>query len=447
MFFLFNSLISSIFNWSFKFGFLFHGLTGLSIYYGINILLIRKESKNIDHWINAIFGLTALVIPYKYLNYSIFDIPALIIIPVFLITSSLYLLKKLPGVTPLIKTQIVTLIFILLIIPMLFRFDEIPRKLIVDDWISENINDKNKRNENWSWFINEDTGKGKWVPIGEETTADSGDYFLFYHNDHIMKKGRFKNKIEIDTTCIYNLKGETIKYLIHNSNSTKTYYPINGKYEAHYATGEIMEKGIISNHEQQNWVGISRLGNILMKKVMTDSLYIKTYYYESGQIKDSASYDNENKLQGISQKWYKNGLTKSRIEWNNGLQEGETNYYFENGQIKRKSFYKKGHINGKVASWYTNSQIRATGNKINDEFNGEFKQWYSNGNLEIIGNFKNGLRHGLFTIYHENGNLKRKVTFHLNKANGNIERYNEDGILIKVETFTHGQLIENEKAK
>ena len=59
----------------------------------------------------------------------------------------------------------------------------------------EGIHDLEKRNENWCWFINEETGKGEWIPIGDKTTVSDGDYKLFFCNGEIRQKGKLRNEV------------------------------------------------------------------------------------------------------------------------------------------------------------------------------------------------------------------------------------------------------------
>ena len=43
----------------------------------------------------------------------------------------------------------------------------------------EYINDTNKRNENWCWFQDSDSGKGYWVKVGKFNTVKNGNKVFF----------------------------------------------------------------------------------------------------------------------------------------------------------------------------------------------------------------------------------------------------------------------------
>jgi hypothetical protein len=47
---------------------------------------------------------------------------------------------------------------------------------------TESENNKDKRNENWCWWVDEDSGKGMWIPITNESSVKNGKFTLFYFN-------------------------------------------------------------------------------------------------------------------------------------------------------------------------------------------------------------------------------------------------------------------------
>jgi hypothetical protein len=53
---------------------------------------------------------------------------------------------------------------------------------------SPGIDDVNKRNEKWAWWIDQSSGIGSWILIGDEKTFKSGHYTLFYRNGHIYQR-------------------------------------------------------------------------------------------------------------------------------------------------------------------------------------------------------------------------------------------------------------------
>ena len=42
------------------------------------------------------------------------------------------------------------------------------------------INDRDKRNENWVYWLDSKTGKSSWIPVSDQTTVKDGKYISFY---------------------------------------------------------------------------------------------------------------------------------------------------------------------------------------------------------------------------------------------------------------------------
>ncbi|MBK8844217.1 MAG: hypothetical protein IPO33_15960 [Saprospiraceae bacterium] len=40
-----------------------------------------------------------------------------------------------------------------------------PRKLIPDEYLPQSILSERKRNDKWVWYVSEETGNGKWIPL------------------------------------------------------------------------------------------------------------------------------------------------------------------------------------------------------------------------------------------------------------------------------------------
>lgn len=109
------------------------------------------------------------------------------------------------------------------------------------------FNDESKRNENWAYWIDEDSGKASWIPITDETTVENGVYHLFYANGKLFEKGRLKNKVHVDTVFRYNEMGDVIKYHIYQKDTILYVYVKDGDYLEKYHNGQIYEKGKLTN--------------------------------------------------------------------------------------------------------------------------------------------------------------------------------------------------------
>ncbi len=111
------------------------------------------------------------------------------------------------------------------------------------------INDLSKRNENWVWFVDKKSGQGIWVPIGNKTTLENGNYTAFYYKGKIREKGKIVEAQHVDTIYFYDLGEKLIKYTVLGSDSLTHYYLNDGAYKEYSPKGEITEEGIVTNHQ------------------------------------------------------------------------------------------------------------------------------------------------------------------------------------------------------
>jgi hypothetical protein len=111
------------------------------------------------------------------------------------------------------------------------------------------LNDLSKRNENWVWFVDKKSGQGIWVPIGNRTTLENGNYTAFYYNGKIREKGKIVDTQHVDTIYFYDLSEKLIKYTVLGSDSITHYYVNEGPYKEYSPKGEITEEGIVTNHQ------------------------------------------------------------------------------------------------------------------------------------------------------------------------------------------------------
>lgn len=452
-----KKLINIAFYTSFSFiplSFLFRilGLPGYSLFMLTGLLCITTYfiAKSINNFLKKgniqvsilfiLIGLMSTTLCLRYFHWAFWDIPGFIILPLFIIFSSLNLFNNKTRTILNGKAISTIILFLIMSVPLFLTFDNSPRKYIPDEWLPQNINNTEYRNENWAWFLDKKTGKGNWIPIGTKNTLDEGKYTLFFSNGKIREIGKIKNGKNIDTTFIYDINEMLIKYTLIGSGANHYYYINEGKYSAYYKTGELLEKGIVKDHKQSdNWTNYYKSGQILMKNYTIGNASIKIDYYENSQIKDSIIYTNGEK-NGLASFWYKNGKLRELTEWKNGKQDGLYIFYFENGNIKEKTLWVGGIRDGETTLWYENGQMLQRGFNKNGYSNGFLEQWYQNGNLQVQGNFLKNEKDGKFVNYFENGKVQQTGNFISDKPNGLVKSYTENGNLISIANYSYGQL-------
>lgn len=297
------------------------------------------------------------------------------------------------------------------------------------------INDADKRNENWIYWIDKNTGNASWVKVGFETTVKDGSFTSFYKNGNIYQKGKLKNGKRIDTIYDYDLKNNLLEYEIIKPDTLIHYYINNGPYISYLQNGKILEKGNVENHQIGNeWTKYYPNGKIDWTKKLINGTGWSRWYYKSGQI-SAINYHFKGKTNGEVKMWFENGQIKEISHWNGGLQNGTCETYYENGNPKDKAnwindkldgkreswyqngkeeqieFYNNGVRNGQIIQWYQNGQKKATIKFISGQISGKVINYYENGNVKGQGNYKDGNREGIFSHYDENGKLTRKQIY------------------------------------
>lgn len=276
------------------------------------------------------------------------------------------------------------------------------------------------RNENWSWFVDKETGIGSWHPIGGKMELETGDYTRFYSTGEIRETGRIKDFLFIDTGRIFDKLGNCIRYTIISENSENiNYYVNNGKYEEYYNTGELFYDGYVVNHKLE---GLRREydknGRLTYQDNIINNAGWSSYFYESGVMKDSF-YLSNGKQQGISKQWYKNGNIEEIASTKDNKREGWQYYYYETGVLKQKVFYVLDKKHGILYEYYPSGILHYVVGYKNDEKHGEFKEFYENKKLRCSGSHEYGRQVGEWLWYEKTGKLFQKDLY-------------ENGELIKV---------------
>lgn len=304
------------------------------------------------------------------------------------------------------------------------------------------IDNLEKRNENWCWFVDKKTGEGVWVPISDETNLVDGDYTLFFSNGGIRQTGKLKNKKDCDTIFFHDLTGKVIsKLLILPDSSLQEFMP-DGKYKAYFATCELSGEGEFKKNKQIGTrIEYYKSGKIKLKSIAKGDSLIVMRFFESGLPKENF-VKVKGKKEGCERNWYENGNLQLELQYKNGLRDSLCSWYFENGQIDTKCYFKNDIENGHCIGYYENSKIKNEGDFLNGKEEGIVLNYLENGQLESKINYTQGLTNGEIWFYHPNGKLKMYAkskmgvtTFYKSyNNNGEIEEEFKDGNQIKHHT-------------
>lgn len=297
------------------------------------------------------------------------------------------------------------------------------------------IDDPKKRNENWCWFVVEQTGEGKWVPIGNETTLKDGNYTLFFCNGEIRRTGKLKDGKDCDTIYNYDIIGALINKIFQDQNGKLQEIMLDGKYKGYYSTCELSVEGEIKGNKQVGKrIEYYKNGNIKKQSEEGNALSWYSSYNEQGQVLDSATFVN-GKLNGFAYDWYINGQLESIRYFTNDLLNGYCIFYHENGQVKQTRKYVNDIPQDTVKDWYDNGQLRFIKQYKDGEKIGLERTWHTNGNTRSVFSFMNDKKHGDYIMYYENGVKQREGKYNLEVKIGIWCYYDEKGNLTETKNY------------
>lgn len=111
---------------------------------------------------------------------------------------------------------------------------------------------------------------------------------------------------------------------------------------------------------------------------------------DSNYVMSEESY-SQNRRQGLSSKYYRNGRVAEEIFYIDDRKNGEWNRYYENGQPWLKAFHKDNMLNGKYEAWHENGKLQVSGEYRNDRRNGHWQFFDANGTIIYNINYIEGI--------------------------------------------------------
>lgn len=143
--------------------------------------------------------------------------------------------------------------------------------------------------------------------------------------------------------------------------------------------------------------------------------------------------------------YYKDGGTKSIIDFRKGLIHGTVNNFYENGNPQVIIHALKGLYNGPVKVYYADGNLKEKGNFLNGLQNGENTRFHQNGLIAFTRKFdENGMGVGKWSQYDSLGRIIGYINMKNNFENGPSEilKYSSSGNIIERTflNYTNGQL-------
>ena len=130
-----------------------------------------------------------------------------------------------------------------------------------------------------------------------------------------------------------------------------------------------------------------------------------------GEKVKSITYYKDNRLHGISIKYWGNGNLKSEEEYRNDIPHGYFRDFYRDGGRNRLGNYKRGQKHG------------------------VFVKYWPNGEKRTEASFNDDIEDGLSLDYYRDGTLKKEIPYEKGIVKGDMKSYDKNGRLTKSKTF------------
>ncbi len=267
------------------------------------------------------------------------------------------------------------------------------------------------------------------------------------------------NQGELDKNYIYYFKNGQIsnKYTYENGN-------LNGPFQSYYIDGQENEIGQYAMDSLDgDWVGYHPNGVMSYKGTLSNGKRTGqwNYYYSNGNLSEDYTYDDAGELDGICNKYTRNGTLHEATEYAHGLCIGYTYYdtagnvtssakdesgnmdfesHYPSGEILLKSKLVDGKLNGEYISYFLNGNVYQKGNMVDDDYDGNYLEYFQNGALYATCNYSNGNLDGYYRSYFKNGNPNQEGWYVKDKSEQQWILYNPDGSKKQELYYINGKL-------
>lgn len=254
---------------------------------------------------------------------------------------------------------------------------------------------------------------------------------LYYPNKILKATENFKEGVS----------NGTIEYF-YNLGQVKTRYKtvdglVQGDYVQFSKDGKVIttEGYYVDDERQGEYIGRNSAGVITSKSYYDlgelhgwqiyygqDGRITSEIYYEHGDYYGGLYYDTMGHFQKV---WLDNG---------NGLLELK----YPNGQTRVKLNYKNGVVDGEAVWYNADGKISTKGQFVNDKRHGEWIWYFENGQESQRINYLYGDRHGKGIEYFKNGKLQAEYSYLYGDLDGKYTEYFDNGKVMYEEYFEEG---------
>jgi antitoxin component YwqK of YwqJK toxin-antitoxin module len=279
--------------------------------------------------------------------------------------------------------------------------------------------------------------QGAWSFYYEDGSVSQKGYYhqdlpdstwqLYYQNGKVSAKGSYHENESVGKWAYWYENGEPSQELDYSSNIQFKILNIwdekgkqqvkdgNGIYSSIYPSGQLSEKGRVTNYERTGiWKKFSAKGALLEEGEYRSGIYYLT---------NSFSFEGKPQVvkgEGVFENYYDDiGSVQETGTITSGLKAGEWKVLF---QDSGNTFQKVGYMAGKM--W------------------GKYEAYFNGGVINVEGSFKDNQRDGEWKWYYQNGKIETTVTFIKGEKQGDQPFYDSEGVLTRTEIYSNGKMLE-----
>lgn len=240
--------------------------------------------------------------------------------------------------------------------------------------------------EEYSLKNDEIDGPYKWY-YGDGTLANEenykegkrvGEQKYYFANGKLKKISNYSKNGEIEDYKVYNMLGNLVESCEYNSKEE-----LHGDYIQYFYDGKKKNITTYKNGTVKNYKTFDYKGD-LIQDVKVQNKELNTYLNILGDP-ISKGKKIRNKLLGKWSYFYPSGTLKSTNTYNsNANTSGESIDYHTNGQVKSILNYKDGKAEGLYQEFYHNGVLRREGTYYNDVMIGEWRDYSPDKSIEKI---------------------------------------------------------------
>lgn len=159
-----------------------------------------------------------------------------------------------------------------------------------------------------------------------------------------------------------------------------------GKMTRYYPNGQIQAEMVHRGRETEV-VLYSKYGTYCSSGRYRDRKKEGEWSYQKEQQLIATETYKDNKLNGVSRKYFSSGGIAEEKHWKNGVPDGDWKLFYRNGKIRLEACFAEGKLEGELKAYSIGGQMMAEGK------------------------YRNNLKEGIWHYYDEGGDLRKERVY------------------------------------